>query len=192
MGDFELLPDITGLKESTPIIITEHDVSKLNINKSEGPDFIHPRIIYEIRHEITHPLTIIFNRSLVTQQISEIWKCANITPIYKKGRKDEVNSYRPVSLTCILCKIMESIVRDRIMEHFSINNLFTNRQFGFMKGRSTVTQLLKILDDWTKALEIGGRIDVICTDFKKAFDIVLHRRLISKLKTYKLHNSIIE
>jgi len=85
VGDFELLPDITGLTQSTPIIITEDDVlsrlSKLNINKSEGPDLIHPRIIYEIRHEIAHPLTVIFNRSLVTQQIPEIWKCANITPI---------------------------------------------------------------------------------------------------------------
>ena len=94
VGDFELLPDITGLKESTPIIITDDvlsRLSKLNINKSEGPDLIHPRIIYEIRHEITHPL--IFNRSLVPQQIPEIWKCANITPVYKKGRKDEVNNY---------------------------------------------------------------------------------------------------
>jgi len=82
----------------------------------------------------------------------------------------------------------------RIMEHFSINNLFTNRQLGFLKGRSTVTQLLKILDDWTEALEIGGRIDVIYRymDFEKAFDKVPHRRLMSKLKTYKLHNSIIE
>jgi len=78
---------------------------------------------------------------------------------------------------------MESTVRDMIMKHFSINNLFTNRQFGFLKGRSTVMQLLKILDDWTEALEIGGRIDVIDTDFEKAFDEVPHRRLISKLKT---------
>jgi len=78
------------------------------------------------------------------------------------------------------------------MEHFSINNLFTNRQFGFLKCRSAVTQLLKILDDWTEALEIGGRIDVIYTNFEKAFDKVPHRRLISKLKTYKLHSSVIE
>ena len=104
---------------------------------------------------------------------------------------EEVNNYRPVSLTCILCKIMESIVRDRIMEHFSINNLFTNRQFGFLKGRSTVTQLLKILDDWTEALEIGGRIDVMYTDFEKASDKVPRGRLISKLKTYALHNTLV-
>ena len=104
---------------------------------------------------------------LVTfQQIPDIRKCANISPIYKKGRKDEVNNYRPVSLTCILCKILESIIRDKVKEHFISNKLFTNRQFGFLKGRSTVTQLLQILDDWTEASESGGRIDVIYTNFE--------------------------
>ena len=101
------------------------------------------------------------NRSLETRKVPEIWKCANIVPIYKKGNKDEVSNYRPVSLTCIICKILESIIRDSIMEHFAANKLFTNRQFGFLKGRSTVTQLLQILDEWTEALETGGRIDVI-------------------------------
>ena len=100
-------------------------LNKLNVNKSEGPDLIHPRVIYEIRHEIAQPLAMLFNRSLESNQIPAIWKCANIAPIYKKGRKDEVNNYRPVSLTCILCKIMESIVRDKVMDHFVKNKLFT-------------------------------------------------------------------
>ena len=91
-------------------------------------------------------------------------------PLVKKGRKDDVNNFRPVSLTCILCKVMKSIVRDKIMQHFVLNKLFTNRQFGFLKGRSTVSQLLQILDDWTETLESGGRIDVIYTNFEKAFD----------------------
>ena len=127
-----------------------------------------------------------------SKKIPAIWKCANISPMYKKGRKDEVGNYRPVSLTCILCKILESIIRDKIMDHFMSNKLFTNRQFGFLKGRSTVTQLLQILDDWTEALETGGRIDVIYTDFEKAFDKVPHKRLISKLRSYKLHQSIVD
>jgi len=149
-------------------------------------------VIYEIRHGITHPLTMLFNRFLKKKHIPDIWKRANISPIYKNGRKDEVNNYRPVSLTCILCKILKFIIRDKVMEHFIFNKLFTNRQFGFLKGRSTVTQLLQILDDWTEALESGGRIDVIYTDFEKAFDKVPHMRLLSKLKSYKIHTSIIE
>jgi len=55
-----------------------------------------------------------------------------------------------IVVTCILCKVIESIVTDKIMEHFVLNKLFTNRQFGFLKGQSTVTQLLQILDDWTE------------------------------------------
>jgi len=78
------------------------------------------------------------------------------------------------------------------MDHFVKNKLFTNKQFGFLKGGSTVTQLLQILDDWTETLESGGRIDVIYTDFEKAFNKVPHNRLLSKLKAYKLHNTIIE
>ena len=187
--DFEPLNDKNCYHESTPVIISLDDVlkrlNKLNVNKSEGPDLIHPRTIYEIRHEIAYPLTLLFNKSLESKQIPNIWKCANISPIFKKGRKDDVNNYRPVSLTCILCKVMESIVRDKIMEHFVLNKLFTNRQFGFLKGRSTVTQLLQILDDWTETLESGGRIDVIYTDFEKAFDKVPHRRLLSKLRSVR-------
>ena len=74
---------------------------------------------------------MLFNRSLESNQIPAIRKCANIAPIYKNGKKDEVNNYRSVSLTCILCKVMESIVRDKVMDHFVKNKLFTNKQFGF-------------------------------------------------------------
>jgi len=145
---FEPIKDKICSYYCTPIVITEDDVlkrlNKLNVNKSEGPSLIHPRVMYEIIHEIARLLAMLFNRSLESNQIPTIWKCANISPIYKKGRKDKVNNYRPVSLTCILCKVMESIVRDKVVAHFVKNKLFTNKQFGFLKGRSTVTQLLQI------------------------------------------------
>ena len=195
-SEFEPLHDRICVKEFDLIKVTEDDVlerlNTLNTNKSEGPDLIHPRIIYEIRHEIAYPLTKLFNKSLETKKIPGVWKCANIAPIYKKGRKDEVSNYRPVSLTCVTCKVLESVIRDHLMEHFIVNKLFTNKQFGFLKGRSTVTQLLQILDEWTESLESGGRIDVIYTDFEKAFDKISHKRLISKLKSYKIHSSIVE
>jgi len=65
------------------------------------------------------------------------------------------------------------MIRDHVMEHFKINKLFHNNQYGFIKGRSTTTQLLKILDEWTDYLEGEGQIDVIYIDFAKAFDKVL-------------------
>ena len=78
------------------------------------------------------------------------------------------------------------------MDHFVKNKLFTNKQFGFLKGRSTVSQLLQIFGRLDKTLESSGRIDVVYMDFEKAFDKVPHKRLLSKLKAYKLHDTITE
>jgi len=68
--------------------------------------------------------------------------------------------------------------------------LFTDKQFGLLKGRSTTLQLLQILDKWTECLEHGGQVDVIYTNLEKAFDKIPHRRLISKLHSYCIHNNI--
>jgi hypothetical protein len=78
------------------------------------------------------------------------------------------------------------------MHHFINNNLFSKRQFGFITGRSTVLQLLNILDTWTASLDVGGRIDTIYTDFEKAFGKVPHIRLLSKLKSYGISEDIIQ
>jgi len=127
-----------------------------------------------------------------TGVIPRDWKFANTVPIYKKGNKAEVSNYRPVSLTNVVCKVMESIIRDHVMKHFLKNDLFSNRQCGFLKGRSTVLQLLRIIDEWTLNLDSGGgQIDCICMDFEKAFDKVPHRRLISKLHSYGINSKII-
>jgi len=164
----------------------------LNVNKSPGPDKIHPKILVETAHQISYPLQQLFKCSFDTKQLPADWRCANITPLYKKGSRTEIGNYRPVSLTSIICKIMEAIIRDKILSHFKVNMLFTDKQFGFLKGRSTTLQLLQILDKWTECLEHGGQVDVIYTDLEKAFDKIPHRRLISKLHSYCIHNNIVE
>ena len=166
-------------------------LKNLKVNKSPGPDLLHPRILYEVRHLIVTPLRLIFETSFNNGLIPQDWKFANTVPIYKKGSKAEVNNYRPVSLTNVACKIMESIIRDHVMKYFLDNHLFSNRQYGFLRGRSTVLQLLSIIDDWTVKLDSGGQIDCIYMDFEKAFDKVPHRRLISKLHSYGIHSKII-
>jgi len=110
------------------------------------------------------------------------WRLAIVTALYKKGSRTDVSNYRPVSLTCIACKLMEleSLVKDRLMKFFISNKLFSNCQCGFVKGRSTVLQLLHILDKWTKRLDKGRQVDVVYTDFEKAFDKVPHKRLREK------------
>jgi len=163
----------------------------VKITKSPGVDKLHPRILFELRHEIVYPLTIIFNKSYESRRLPLDWRSANISAIYKKGSKNDVSNYRPISLTSVSCKIFESILRDNIIKHFQVNKLFTSKQFGFIKGKSTVLQLPQILDDWALHLENGGQIDVIYTDFEKAFDKVPHKRLISKLYSYGINIDVV-
>jgi hypothetical protein len=77
------------------------------------------------------------------------WRTANISPKFKKGSKLDVSNYRPISITSIVSKLFESLIRDHVVDYFSIN-LFHTNQYGFVKGKSTVTQLLKILENWTE------------------------------------------
>ena len=107
-----------------------------------------------------------------------------MSPIFKKGDRHRAKNYRPVSLTSVVCKIMESIIRDKIMYHLVQNHLLTKYQHSFVKGRSCVTQILAVLDKWTEALDNGSNIDSVYLDFAKAFDSVPHKRLLMKMKSF--------
>ena len=95
-----------------------------------------------------------------------------VTPIHKKGARNQVCNYRPISLTSIFSKFMESIIKDHLMSHLLTNNLLSAYQFGFIPGRSCTTQLLHVLDYFTQHLDNGNPVDVIYLDFQKAFDSV--------------------
>jgi hypothetical protein len=167
--------DADSLRECA---ITEDMVKKklkdLKIFKSPGPDSIHPRVLKETKDTIATPLAIIFNASLQEGKLPETWKTAIVSAIFKKGDRKQASNYRPVSLTSIACKVMESILRERIMIHLNSNNLISNKQYGFLPGRSTTLQLLMSLDAWTSTLDEGREVDVVYCDFMKAFDRVPH------------------
>ena len=97
---------------------------KLKSNKSPGPDSIHPKVLHDTAEAMALPLMIIFRTSIKTKSLPKDWKIANISAIFKKGNKSYPNNYRPVSLTAILCKILESIIRDYIINHMKVNNIF--------------------------------------------------------------------
>ena len=179
-----------------PMHIKEEDISKilrgLKEDKSPDPDRIHPRVLKELSFTISKPLCIIFNQSLGSKTVPTSWKEAQISAIFKKGKKCQAGNYRPVSLTSVLCKVMETLVREHIIIHMKANKLFTDRQFGFISGRSTSLQLLNVLDKWTEAIDQGKSIDVIYKDYMKAFDTVPHRRLMNKLTAYSIKNSIFQ
>ena len=104
-----------------------------------------------------------------------------VTPIYKKGDKYLPKNYRPISLACISCKVMEHIVLRSMSRHFSNNDIITPLQHEFRKGFCTITQLITVLDDWFSSLDKRTRTDVLLLDFSRAFDSVPHQRLLHKL-----------
>ena len=166
-------------------------LKKLNANKSCGPDNIHARLLIELADLIAMPITVLFNMTMQLGLLSDDWKWARVTPIYKKGSKSHAVNYRPISLTSILCKLMESFVRDKVMMHIQELKLLTCKQFGFISGRSTVTQLLTYLDKCVKTIAEGGVIDTIYLDFAKAFDTAPHQRLTVKLQAYGIKGNIL-
>ena len=176
------------------ITITEAQVqeklSKLNPNKSPGPDKIYPRILQELNVELAGPLAILFNKSIKEGKLPKEWKLAEITAIFKKGNRMSTNNYRPVSLTCILCKLMEQFIRDVVQNHMEHFKLYCKCQHGFRKGKSCVTQLLEVMDDFSNYIDNGQAFDVIYLDFKKAFDSVPHERLLVKLKSYGIDGNL--
>ena len=108
--------------------------------------------------------------------------------LVQSTKKDVKTNYRPVSLTCILCKVMESIIRDQVMYHLRINNTLSPYQYGFINKRSTTLQLLNVLDKWTFELDQGKEIEGVYFDFQKAFDSVPHKRLLLKLEKIGIKN----
>jgi hypothetical protein len=128
------------------------------------------------------PLARILETSNKTGLLPEDWKCANITTIFKKGNKKVAGNYRPISLTSIVCNLMETLVREEIIEHMKRNKLFSKKQFGFISGRSTVLQLLQVLDKWTEILDKYDCVDTIYCDFIKAFDKVPHPKTNTQIR----------
>ena len=102
------------------------------------------------------------------------------------------NNYRPVSLTSITCKILESFITDAIRNYMEKNNLFSKCQHGFRQHRSCVTQLLEVLNDLTTFIENQQDIDIIYLDFSKAFDSVPHQRLLNKLQAYGIDGNLLK
>jgi len=124
--------------DSTIFTVTEEDIYKrllrLKVNKSPGPDLIHLRVLFETSNVSARPLFLIFKRSLQTGIIPVDWKLAEVTAVHKKGPESYSSNYRPISLTSVCCKLLESLIRDHNMKHLLDNNLLSNKQYGFIKG----------------------------------------------------------
>ena len=184
------LPEYTGkaYPDIPDIIIQPEGVAKLlhhiKPHKASGPDGLPCRILKELADEIAPVLTIIFNQSLQLGQTPKDWNTANVAPIFKKGDTNIPANYRPVSLTCVCCKILEHVIVRQIVHHYERHNILTNHQHGFRAKHSCVSQLITTVHDLLTNHDESVQTDIIVLDFSKAFDKVPHRRLLHKLENY--------
>ena len=189
------LPDIPVFKHPNlgNFVFTNDEIlevlSNLDCSKAYGPDGISPVVLRRCAHELAPQLTALFNQSLRLGWVPTQWKDANVCPVLKKGRKEFVENYRPISLLSIVSKVMERCMFNRIFPY--LKEQIHPFQHGFIKGRSTATLLLQIYHKIGSILDNGGQVDVVLLDFSKAFDCVSHRLLVHKLKMYGVHSNLL-
>ena len=118
-------------------------------NKSPGVDGISPKILKETVEQISSPLAHVFNMSLQEEIVPLEWKEANIIPLFKKGSRNKTVNYRPVSLTSVICKLLEAIIRDHMMDFLIKHKLINPSQHGFLKGRSCLTNFFFFVEEIT-------------------------------------------
>jgi len=151
-------------------------------------------ILTFLLHLIVNICVSHFVQLLQSGQLPKDWKLANVTPVYKNGQRNMPNNYRSISLTSQACKfkLLESIIRDHIIEFLSAKNILSSHQHGFTYHKSCFTNLLETFEDWKSSTDLGKSVDVIFLDFKKVFDSVPHQRLLRKLEGYDLKTECLD
>ena len=177
-----------------PLVVTPELVAKkikaMKDNKSPGVDGIPPKLQMETVEQISIPLARVFNFSLKEGVVPFEWKEANIIPLFKKGSRNKSENYRPVSLTSVICKLLQRLIKDHMVDFIVKHKLLNSSQHGFLKARSCLTNMLCFLEEIAKWIDVGSPVDIIYLDFQKAFDKVPHQRLLLKLKAHGIGDSI--
>jgi hypothetical protein len=167
----------------TPLTVRKA-IKKLKVGSAGVPDGVPPIFLKNCSDNIYQPLSFIYQMFFDSSFLPGVWLQAYITPVFKKGDPTLPSNYRPISLTCTICKIMESIIKDQLVSYLILKGLINKHQHAFIARHSTVTNLLECTSDWAISLSNHSPVDVLYIDFSRAFDSVVHSKLIYKLISF--------
>ena len=167
------------------LYIREEGVQKLLAGidpcKASGPDEIPFRVLRELASELAPVFTCLFRQSLLTGDLPQSWLTAWIAPVFQKGPRCEPGNYRPVSLACVMCKLMEHFICTHIRSHSDRHGILSDLNHGFRSRHSCESQLLITTHDFLARMDRREETDVLVLDFSKTVDTVPHKRLLQKL-----------
>src|SRR5678815_5517894 len=162
----------------------------MNVRKAGGKDGIPPRVLRECASVLSPPLVQLYSLCLNTNTFPQCWKHAHVQAIPKKGSRSDPSNYRPISLTCILSKIFETLLNSHFLDHLESHSLLSDRQYCFRRSRSTGDMLSYLTDLWFSSLRNYGETCLVVLDISKAFDRVWHASLLSKLPSFRFPPSL--
>ena len=147
-----------------------------------GDDLLPSFLVKDLASVLCYPLKIIFNLSINSSKFPTVWKTTKVTPVFKKGDPFILSNYRPISILSNFAKIFDQLIYQQLLPN--IKPYISTAQHGFLSGRSTTTNLLNIVQTISEVIENRGQIDVIYTDFSRAFDSINHSVLLDKLNIF--------
>jgi hypothetical protein len=157
------------------------ELHRLPDKETRSEDGVPPVVLKRCANSLIGPILHLLRKSVSSGKIPDKWRHILVRPTHKKGSKKLVKNFRPIGLTCILSKVCERIVRDQMVKHLTSQGMISDRQHGFRSRRSTITSLLSTHNDWKKLLLTASELYAVYLDFSKAFDVVSHDILKSKL-----------
>ena len=176
------------------VTFSKDDIAKLiqnlDSNNGHGHDQISIRMLRLCSNSTGKPLEIIFNRCLETSTFPNDWKKGNVVPVFKKGDKQILKNYRPISLLPVCGKIFEKLIFNKIFKFFIENDLISPNQSGFKPGDSCINQLLSIIHDIYKSFDCGYEVRGVFLDISKGFDKVWYDGIIFKLKQNRISGKL--
>ena len=166
-------------------------IKKLKTKTAAGPDGIPPSFFINCIEELCYPLSLLFTFCFDNGILPAAWLVSYITPIFKKGNPALANNYRPIALTAIMCKLMETIMKDQIVCFLLDKGIISKSQHAFMRNHSTTTNLLASLHDLSVGLNSHLYTDIVYIDFSKAFDSIVSSKLLLKLEFYGITGALL-